>query len=729
MERLIQEAKTSETRKSPDIIYELEKNKSIVRRKQREYGILNPKQWLPGVKHDTIQYLGDLSTFQFLGSRLDLSREMKWEGYTIKRFGEDTVLVADRKEADVQQYSRLIPEIRWPKGMDPQGEDIHQYIYTVTGLDKHTAARLLKIYFANVHPILPVVDKTEFIDQYRGRMNAFPSGDLLNAMLGTAARFIEHQKAGYEGQRKLPSDVMLDVPMGWSNSFFDRAEHLLLNWSTTPTLSKIQTILLVLNTRPDRNIKSSESWQMGGFAHLLGLHKSCDHWDIPDREKETRKRVWWALYITDVFQTVMLGRGVNLRDEDIAVGYPDVTADWEEVMDAYEIDKDKILSKQPFPRFPSLSTPFKITASVGKRAPIYELFLSLVKLSQINSRILLSLHSPRARQFSYEHGSDNIVATLDHELTEWRYSFSRTVRNSKIPDFNHQKGYFAPAVASILLLYFSTLILLHQPFLKKIASKSSTTSQQICTNAAKGGMRIAKGMGTKEFLMCPYAAVTYPLRQFGLIQVINAKNPNPEISATAKEELKQGMILSQMIKPMSFGAYHTNKFYTILLNHLEEYEKSKSEYSKPNTNMGYTSQTVDAQQQQGSIEHSGTAPMNTGPFLFPTLSPFITAMNPNQSNDILHNKSEEAFSLSQFGFNTAMGTTSLNAFLQNTIIPGLDSYDMTINQQQLMNDIHTSNNMFRNDPSNLFWNLPLDVESLDNWLNNMNDIEWIRFEQ
>jgi hypothetical protein len=99
-------------------------------------------------------------------------------------------------------------------------------------------------------------------------MNAFPSGDLLNAMFGAAARFVEHQRAGYEGQRKLPSDMMLDVPIGWSNSFFDRAEHLLLNWSTTPTLSKIQTILLVLNTRPDRNIKSSDSWQMGGFVSI-----------------------------------------------------------------------------------------------------------------------------------------------------------------------------------------------------------------------------------------------------------------------------------------------------------------------------------------------------------------------------------------------------------------------------------------------------------------------------
>jgi hypothetical protein len=96
------------------------------------------------------------------------------------------------------------------------------------------------------------------------------------------------------------------------------------------------------------------------------------------------------------------------------------------------------------------------------------------------------------------------------------------------------------------------------------------------------------------------------------------------------------MALSQMIEPMSFGAHHTNKFYTILLNHLAEYEKSKSEYPKLNANMGYTSQTINAQQQQGSIEHSGAVPMNTGPFLFPTISPFITEMNPSMVHVALY---------------------------------------------------------------------------------------------
>lgn len=51
------------------------------------------------------------------------------------------------------------------------------------------------------------------------------------------------------------------------------------------------------------------------MAQLLGLHRNCDDWDIPRNEKETRKRVWWALYITDRFQTAILGRPINLRDE------------------------------------------------------------------------------------------------------------------------------------------------------------------------------------------------------------------------------------------------------------------------------------------------------------------------------------------------------------------------------------------------------------------------------
>lgn len=51
--------------------------------------------------------------------------------------------------------------------------------------------------------------------------------------------------------------------------------------------------------------------------------------------------------------------------------------------------------------------------------------------------------------------------------------------------------------------------------------------------------------------------------------------------------------------------------------------------------------------------------------------------------------------------------------------------------QQIVNDLGASNNIFRNDPSNLFWSLPteFDVDALMTWLEGMNDIEWLPVEQ
>ncbi|RCI07161.1 hypothetical protein CU098_013558 [Rhizopus stolonifer] len=396
----------------------------------------------PSLRHSySVQYLGSISTFHILCDKIDLSKT-KWSSHSIRRFGDDVVLVYNGKKREEKEGGLCGEDVEfeWPKDIEPVKEDFHKYIYAMTGIDKHTSARLLKIYFANIHPILPVIDKTEFINQYRGRLNSRPSGELLNAMFGAASRFAEHACSEQETNNKLPSDAQWELPTNWSIQFFDRAEYLISN-QNIPTLSKLQAILLVLHHRKDRNLKISEAWQLEGLAQLLGLHRSCEHWDIPRREKETRKRIWWVLYMTDVFQSSILGRA------DMTVEYPSATADWEEVMDAYKEDKEKILKKESFPRFPSLVTPIQATTAAENKPRIYELFLELIKLSRIINRILSGLHTPQAKKYSFEYGSDRIVATLDRELKEWRYDFSETIKSSHIPDFNQKRGHFAPTVA------------------------------------------------------------------------------------------------------------------------------------------------------------------------------------------------------------------------------------------------------------------------------------------
>jgi hypothetical protein len=104
-----------------------------------EYGVLDPRQWPSGVSYDSIHYLGDLSTLQFFSNKLNEQGTL--QGHKIKKFGDNIVLVADPGIPG----SSKIPEFQLPKDIHPSGEDIHKYIYTVTGIDRYTAVRLLKM--------------------------------------------------------------------------------------------------------------------------------------------------------------------------------------------------------------------------------------------------------------------------------------------------------------------------------------------------------------------------------------------------------------------------------------------------------------------------------------------------------------------------------------------------------------------------------------------------------
>lgn len=103
-----------------------------------EYGVLDPRQWPSGVAYDSIHYLGDLSTLQFFSNKID--EQGTFQGHKIRKIGGNVVLVADPGKPGPSK----IPVFQLPEDMH-SGEDIHKYIYTVTGVDRYTAVRLLKM--------------------------------------------------------------------------------------------------------------------------------------------------------------------------------------------------------------------------------------------------------------------------------------------------------------------------------------------------------------------------------------------------------------------------------------------------------------------------------------------------------------------------------------------------------------------------------------------------------
>ncbi|KAI8339459.1 fungal-specific transcription factor domain-containing protein [Chlamydoabsidia padenii] len=507
-----------------------------------------------------------MAELQVLSTKIKLDDNSKWNGHQIKQFGDKIVLVADiDEEKRHQSDNRKIPHYQWNR-VAPSSHGIHGYVYSCTGVDQFTATRLLKIYFTNVHPILPVINKIEFLKQYRDETETYPSGELLNAMFGAAARFVECEYLEPDRLKTSPKNSIWDIPMGWSDHFFNQAQDIVSRWTVNPTTSKVQAIVLIHNHRGNLDSKSSACWLMGGFAirlaQMLGLHRNCDDWDIPEDEKETRKRLWWALYVSDRFQSALQGKPLNIQDEDIDVGYPKVCATWKEVLDEPDDDDGNGTIS---PRFPSST--YRPQDTSGK-VEIYQLFIEFVKLSEILGRIIQGLYSPKLQRIWYEHGIYGLVISLDHELTEWRFSFSKALRQSSFEDYDEDKGYFTPVIATMLLFYFSALILLHRPFIKfnasgKPVSKSSFSSFQICTSAATRGICIASSLTIHDFLLCPYSFSLYPVMQCCLIHIYNTRNMDPQIARMAKVDLEKGMNLLGQLKDMSNSA---RKLHVLLQN-------------------------------------------------------------------------------------------------------------------------------------------------------------------
>ncbi|KAI8975002.1 fungal-specific transcription factor domain-containing protein [Pilobolus umbonatus] len=670
---------------------------------------------------DNVHYLGDMSSFQFFSNKIRLDANgTKWKGRRIKKFGKQMVLIDEESE---KTYHTPTPQLL------PHIKSIHHWIYSVSGIDRITSDRLLKIYFANVHCILPVINKSRFLQQYRDQSDSYPPAELLNAMFGAAARYVESD-ALTEKSNSNTTNTICDVPAGWSDEFFGQAKNIILKSSMNPTLSKVQSIILIHNHSGSLDSKSSGCWLLIGLAirlaQGLGLNRSCEDWDIPDSEKQTRKRIWWSLYVADRFHSASLGRPISIRDEDNDVFYPDATSSWEETLDIPTSEKDDMPT-----RFPSaILKPPKIEGRVG----IYQLFIELIKLSEILGRILQGLYTPKAKKIGMEKGSALIVTRLDHELTEWRYGFPQALKAANFGDVD--EGHLAPVKASVLLCYYSLLILLHRPFIESIghiqSERSAYSSFLIGTSAAKCGIQLAEQMTLKDFLMFPYSFSLYPVLQCCLIHIYNTKNPDPLISSPAKALLIKGIAVISKLRVMSNTA---QKLYQ-LLNSLAEKQgietsvttTERSSHSNDDYVNNFRLRTSDVgrgnimtQQPSTRLPYHGIHPqpsfqahlinqlqptnLHTSPYSVETFQHYLSQfVAPPAMDDILsvsHTSQLEIFSLRQFGF------TMDNPNSLDYVIPGLSSLPEKDPSDPY---IHIAEGVFRNNPNNPFFSIPASMD-------------------
>lgn len=214
-----------------------------------------------------------------------------------KNIAEPAGPVRDKEIELPPLETRYGSQIRIPPALMPSEED---------------AAHFFKIFFSEVHPYVPVVNRNRFYHQWQYDRNSI-SPLLLEAMLACAGRLSEDPSQGAQ---------WLALANKHEDSFLD-----------TPRLSTIQALLLLLKAReaaPKRGYYY-RSWMtckmIASMAKDLDLH---EHFDIHKAGKccgsaaaecLTKTRVWQTLMVCEM----MIGGPQGRYDYDVDIETVDIS--------------------------------------------------------------------------------------------------------------------------------------------------------------------------------------------------------------------------------------------------------------------------------------------------------------------------------------------------------------------------------------------------------------------
>lgn len=367
---------------------------------------------------------------------------------------------------------------------------------------------LIELYFEHVHPLMPVINRTEFMRKFNDP-NDNPSLMLLQAVLLCGSRVLNNPLLF---DNKGLSDLA-------SLTFFRRARALYeTNYESDP-VSIVQTVLLIGSywEGPEDVTRNSYYWtRVGvGLAQGFGFHRDISSSPgLSSSEKKIWRRIWWCLFEKDRNVAIAFGRPatIDLTDCDV----PMLTVD-----DFIEDD----------PEFGVVS-PYPLNETQA----LY--FIHLVKLAEITGIIIKHQYTVKAEQMKRVN-KFSVIQRCDMLMGIWFTNLPPQLQFS-LTDPLKQNFYACLLNAQ----YYNRLYLVHRANLLRMARSSSTNpnnykypSWGISFQSARMISIVSKIILDKGHLKyCPVMFV-YILFSALIMLIYHVDSSNQVIASTASDSL------------------------------------------------------------------------------------------------------------------------------------------------------------------------------------------------
>ena len=331
---------------------------------------------------------------------------------------------------------------------------------------------LVQSYFQVVHPVFPILDPHAFRSSYEST-KVDPL--LLTAVCVLCAAWLS---TGHGTQEQIDLS-------GTEGKLWEQLRPAL----ERPTIPVLQAALLLLQGPSQTYQPLSSHLMLAAFD--LGLHLDCSEWSIDASEKLARKRLGWALYAQDKWNSLLLGRPPQLTETNWLV--PDLSegdfAAGSEGHSVINLEHGALL-------FTQLLVLSRLLAS------ILELFYTASSEAQVRSDTTNGLRLVLER-----------AKSVQIKLKDWFAHLSPELK------MDHPDEEKVAANGILHLSYFATEIALHRCIINaSVLPGTDSYLAHVCRSAAK--TRLISAMDFVNRLRSQHFTLSWPLAStanFGLI--------------------------------------------------------------------------------------------------------------------------------------------------------------------------------------------------------------------